>query len=149
MSDNELLSAISEMMDRKLEPIHADIIELKMDVRELQVKVENLEVRVKNLKTDMKGVKSDIKELQTDVKELQTDMKVMQAKMENLEFGMKKMQIRMESDVSPRLQNIESCYLSTYQRYSEGAGQIDSMQMDIDVLKSTVIEHSEKLQRIS
>lgn len=114
MSDNELLLAISDMMDRKLKPIHTDIRELREDVDELQVNVRDLQV-----KTD------------------------------DMQICMKKMQIQMETDFSPRLQNIESCYLSTYQRYSKGVEQIDSMQMDIDVLKSTVIGHSEKLQRIS
>ena len=104
---------------------------------------------IKELQTNVKILQADVKELQTNMGHVQADMEAMQVRMENMEFGMKKMQIRMESDVSPRLQNIESCYLSTYQRYSKGAEQIDSMQMDIDVLKSTVIEHSEKLQRIS
>ena len=97
----------------------------------------------------MSEVKADIAELKTDVRELQLNVRELQVNVGNLQTGMKKLQIRMETDVSPRLQNIESCYLSTYQRYSKGTEQIDSMQMDIDVLKSTVIEHSEKLQRIS
>ncbi|MDE5591326.1 MAG: hypothetical protein K2J60_19645 [Acetatifactor sp.] len=135
MSDNELLLAISDMMDRKLKPIHTDVRELQEDMTEVKADIADLKADVRELQEDMTEVKADIVELQVTVG--------------NLQIGMKKMQIQMETDFSPRLQNIESCYLSTYQRYSKGTEQIDSMQLDIDVLKSTVIEHSEKLQRIS
>ncbi len=170
MSDNELLLAISDMMDRKLKPIHtdvrelqegmaevkADIAEVKADVRELQedmaevkADIEELKADVRELREDMAEVKVDMVNLQVNVRELQVDVRELQVTVGNMQTGMKKMQIQMETDFSPRLQNIESCYLSTYQRYSKGTEQIDSMQLDIDVLKSTVIEHSEKLQRIS
>jgi hypothetical protein len=55
----------------------------------------------------------------------------------------------LENDVLPRLQNIESCYTSTYKRYQSGINQIESMQTDIQILKKVVSEHSEKLQKLA
>lgn len=86
MSDNELLLAISDMMDKKLESIKADIRDIK---------------------------------------------------------------ITQENDILPRLQNIESCYTSTYKRYQSGIAKIEAMQNDIDLMKKVVAEHSEKLRKIS
>lgn len=86
MTDNELLLAISDMMDKKLQPIKEDIKSLK---------------------------------------------------------------IQNENDILPRLQNIESCYTSTYRRYASGIEQLEAMEQDIELLKKVVSEHSEKLQRIS
>lgn len=86
MTDNELLLAISDMMDKKLQPIKEDIKSLKM---------------------------------------------------------------QNENDILPRLQNIESCYTSTYRRYASGVGQLEAIQQDIELLKKVVSEHSEKLQKIS
>ncbi len=86
MTDNELVLAISEMMDKKLKPIKDDIQLLKL---------------------------------------------------------------QNENDILPRLQNIEACYTSTYNRYKSGVSQIDAMQADIDVMKKVIAEHSEKLQKIS
>ncbi len=86
MSDNELLLAISDMMDKKLQPLKDDIQFLKL---------------------------------------------------------------QNENDILPRLQNIEACYTSTYNRYKSGITQIEAMQADIDVIKSVIREHSEKLQKIS
>ena len=43
MGNDELLQAISIMMDEKLEPIRDDIIILKHDIKQLNKKVDKLE----------------------------------------------------------------------------------------------------------
>lgn len=86
MTDNELLLAISNMMDKKLQPIKEDIQFLKL---------------------------------------------------------------QNENEIVPRLQEIESCYTSTYNRYKNGAAQIDQLQLDMDIVKNVISEHSDKLQKIS
>lgn len=97
MTDNELLLAISEMMDRKIGSV-------KNDIRDIKLTMEN----------DIRDIK-----------------------------------LTMENDILPRLQNIESCYTTTYKRYQSGVNQIDAIQGDIDIIKKVVTEHSEKLQKIS
>ena len=37
-----------------------------------------------------------------------------------LDAKLKPVQLLLENDVLPRLQNIESCYTSTYRRYANG-----------------------------
>ena len=59
------------------------------------------------------------------------------------------LKLQNENDILPRLQNIEACYTSTYNRYKSGISQIDAMQADIDVMKSVIREHSEKLQKLA
>lgn len=86
MTDNELLLAMSDMLDKKLKPVND---------------------RLKNI------------------------------------------ELTQENDILPRLQNIEACYTSTFKRYQTGVEQIEGMQIDIDVMKKVIAEHSEKLQKIS
>lgn len=86
MTDNELLLAISEMMDKKIEPI-------KNDIRDTKLFLEN--------------------------------------------------------DVLPRLQNIETCYTSTYRRYSTGIEEMEALKADMEIVKKVVAEHSEKLQKLA
>lgn len=70
-------------------------------------------------------------------------------KLKPLEDRTKNIEILLENDVLPRLQNIESCYTSTYRRYANGINQIESMQADIDIMKKVITEHSEKLQKLA
>lgn len=74
---------------------------------------------------------------------------IMDKKLKPLEDGIRRLELTNENDILPRLQNIESCYTSTYNRYANGVEQIDGTKSDIDILKKVVKEHSEKLQRIS
>ncbi len=62
---------------------------------------------------------------------------------------LKKIEFTQENDILPRLQNIEACYTSTFNRYQTGIEQIEAMQADIDVMKKVIAEHSEKLQKLA
>ena len=122
MSDNELLLAISNMMDKKLKPVN-DRLE----------KIENTQ-------------KNDILPRLDKLESAQKRTELAQKKME---LALKKMALIQENDILPRLQNIEECYISTYERYQSGAMQIEAMQSDIDVIKKVVTGHSGKLQKFA
>lgn len=62
---------------------------------------------------------------------------------------LKKIELTLENSITPRLQTIEACYTSTYNRYQTSVEHIDAMQSDIQVIKSVLREHSDKLQKIS
>lgn len=68
---------------------------------------------------------------------------------ERLEQSQKKIELTLEINILPRLQTIEDCYLSTFERYQSGVGQIEKMQRDVDVIKTTIENHSEMLQRLA
>ena len=89
MTDNELLLAISNMLD---------------------------------------PIKEDIQEIKTRVK---------------------KIEITQENEILPRLNTIESCYTSTFDRYKDSVDDYESLKQDIAIIKKVVAEHSEKLQRLA
>lgn len=67
MVDKEMLEAISQMMDTKLEqtlkPIQDDIAELKSGQKELKNSQEELKNSQEALKNDVRIVKHDVKEI--------------------------------------------------------------------------------------
>lgn len=89
MSDNELLLAISNMLD----PIREDIQEIKTRVKRIEITQEN--------------------------------------------------------EILPRLNTIESCYTSTYDRYKDNVETYETMKQDIAIIKKVIAEHSEKLQKLA
>lgn len=91
MTDNELLLAISDMMDKKLD-----------------AKLNPIENRIKRIEIDL-----------------------------------------LENNVIPRLNTIEACYTSTYDRYKDSVDDYEAIKQDISIMKKVITEHSEKLQRIS
>ena len=90
MTDNELLLAISEMLDKKLD-----------------ARLNPIENRIKRIEVDL-----------------------------------------LESKVIPRLNTIETCYTSTYDRYKDSVEDYEALKQDISIMKKVITEHSEKLQKI-
>jgi len=74
---------------------------------------------------------------------------MMDKKLKPVQDSITQIKITQENDILPRLQNIESCYTSTYNRYANGIEQLDAVIQDIEILKKVVTEHSVKLQAIS
>lgn len=132
MMNNELLlAAISDMLDQKLD----QKLEQKLD-QKLDQKLEPIYGQLASQLAKIDNIEATL------------NNKVL-PKLDKTEQRLKKIECVIENDISPGLQNIESCYMSTYNRYQEGAAEHDAMKLDIQVLKTVVMEHSEKLQKIS
>ena len=91
MTDNELLLAISEMMDKKLD-----------------ARLNPIENRIKRIEVDL-----------------------------------------LENKVIPRLNTIESCYTSTFNRYKDSVEDYEAIKQDIAIIKKVIAEHSEILQKMA
>lgn len=85
----------------------------------------------------------------TDNELLLTISDMLDKKLEPIKNNIHFLKLQNENYILPRLQNIESCYITTYNRYKNGVSQIDTMQDDIDIMKKVITEHSQKLQQIS
>lgn len=75
--------------------------------------------------------------------------KKLDSRLQPIENRLKKIELTLETNVVPRLQNIEACYTDTYDRYKNSVDSYEAMKTDIDILKKVVTEHSEKLKKIS
>ena len=121
MNNAELLVEIEKLLDRKLEEKLDQQLEVKLD-KKLDEKLDA------KFKEELRPIRQDIQELQTAVHD--TNM-------------------RLDVDVVPRLQTIESCYLDTYERYKDGAEDIENLKGDMELVKDILQEHSRELQRMS
>ena len=140
MIDKEMLDAISELLDKKLDEKLEEKLEEKL-AEKLEQKLEQklnqkFDEKLAPIYERLDRVEADVKDLKQTTSDLSEDMRYVKV-------------VLLENDVIPRLNTIESCYVETSKRYLERAEQIDTMQSDIDILKSTAEKHSEILQKIS
>ena len=94
MTDNELLLAISDMMDKKL----------NATLQPIENRLDRIESKVTNI------------------------------------------WLTLENEIRPRLNTIESCYTSTYDRYKDSVEDYEAMRKDIVNVNT---EHSEKLHKLA
>ena len=134
MTDNELLRAISNMLDTKLKPI--------------DIRMERMEGRMERVEGCMDHMDDRMERIEGRMERMEGQLVQISNWMVQIDNRTKKLEVMLEFDIKPRLQNIEACYTSTYDRYKSGVEQIETMQADIDIMKKVLEEHSEKLQKI-
>lgn len=84
-----------------------------------------------------------------DIK-LKAELDPIKNKIDNLKDNMTYIKVNLlENNIIPRLDTIESCYTSTYNRYKNYTEKFEASFMDTEILKKVVSEHSETLKRIS
>lgn len=71
------------------------------------------------------------------------------AKLKTLYYFKYKKYTYKENEIRSDIQLLAENYLPAAKRYEKATAKIDAMQADIDVIKSVIREHSEKLQKIS
>ena len=74
---------------------------------------------------------------------------MMDTKLEPIKADVKNTKMLLENDVLPRLQNIESCYTSTYRRYTSGIEEMRALKADVEIIKKVVADHSEQLKQLA
>ncbi|MDE7246701.1 MAG: hypothetical protein K2N43_02305 [Lachnospiraceae bacterium] len=122
MDEQGLILALSDLLDEKLGGLEQKVDGLEQKVDGLEQKVDGLEQRMDGLEQSMESVQGRVTRIEVDL---------------------------LENNVIPRLNTIEACYTSTYNRYREYSERMETAFTDIDLLKKVVSEHSEKLKRIS
>ena len=152
--NQELLLAISDMLDQKLDekldqkfetelrPIKDDICELKTDVKELRSDVTELQSDVKELQSNMTEVQNDVKELRSDVTELQSDMTKLQENVHGIH-------LYLENEVDYKISLLAENYVPAAKRFEQSASRIDAVEEDVGILKTVVAQHSKMLQQLA
>ena len=80
-------------------------------------------------------LREDIREIKKEVKEVKERVK--------------KIELTQETKILPRLNTIESCYTSTFDRYKDSVEDYEAMKQDISIMKKVIAEHSEKLNKLA
>ena len=73
----------------------------------------------------------------------------MRKDIQDIKSRVKKIELTQENEILPRLNTIESCYTSTYDRYKDSVDDYEIIKQDISIIKKVVTEHSEKLQKLA
>lgn len=140
---NDDLLAISQLLDVKLK---AEIQPIKNEIHTLGNEVQNVRGSLGCLQDEMQDLRSSLNCLQD---EMQVEMQVVHSSLNNLHTQIHQMKLFQENKIMPRLNTIESCYLSTFNRYKDSVEGYEALQADNEIMKKVIMEHSEKLQKLA
>lgn len=134
--EQKLDEKLDQKFDEKLAPINEKFERIDKKFEQIDKRFERIDERFERIDERFDRIEADVKDLKQTTSKLTDDMRYVKV-------------VLLENNVIPRLNTIESCYVEASRRYLERANQIDAMQADIDILKSTVEKHSDLLQKIS
>lgn len=121
MTNEELLVAMSNMMDQrldeKLEPLKKDMSEVKDRVTNIENRVTNIEDRVTDMETQITNIKDRVTNIE----------------------------INIENDIRPGIITLCDAYGTQFDRYSISIESHEKMKTDIEVMKSIVSRHFDLL----
>ncbi len=123
---NDDLLAISQLLD----------VKLKAEIQPIKNEIQNLKGEIQAVKTEIQAVKA---ELQAEIQAVRAD----------LQTQILQMKLFQENVMMPRLNTIEACYLSTYNRYKDSVEGYEALQADNALMKNIIMEHSDKLQKLA
>nr|WP_300834642.1 hypothetical protein [uncultured Acetatifactor sp.] len=178
MTNNELLLAISDLLDVKLkaemqslknelheeiravrDELHAEIQAVKNELHtEIQAVKSELRLEIRAVRDDLhaeiQAVRDELHgEIQAVRDELHAEIQAVRdelyAEIQSLDARVRLLQLNQENVIMPRLDNIESCYTATFRRYQDYGDKMESVCEDVDLLKKVVMSHSEKLQKLA
>lgn len=153
MTNDELLLAMSDMMDTKLagalRPVREDIAELKTDVAGLKTDVAGLKTDVAVLQADVENLKTGMAKLETGVAKLENGVAKLEIGVQKLDDRVTKIELHLENVTDRNIKILAENYVPATKRFEEVTLQIPDMQCDIEVLKNVTAEHSILLGKIS
>ncbi|WP_300804264.1 hypothetical protein [uncultured Acetatifactor sp.] len=132
MTDNELLLALSGMLDKKLK---AELQPIKNELQTMKDDIAGMKGEIADIKNEIAGMKGEIASIKSNMLIMQNEIRQIKLCQENI--------------ILPRLDTIESCYSDTFNRYRTYADKMDSVFEDVELLKTVVTHHSEKLQKLA
>ena len=157
MTDNELLLAMSDLMDAKLksalesglQPIKDDIRDLKIDVENMDTRLGEVEVRLGDMDTRLGEVEVRLGDMDTRLGEVEVRLGEVDTHLGELDTQVRYMALHIENVTDKNIQLLAENYVPAAKQYERASVQIDAMEADIDLLKKVVTSHSEKIQKLA
>ena len=142
MTNEELLVAMSNMMDQrldeKLEPLKKDMSEVKERVTNIENRVTNIEDRVTNIENRVTNIEDRVTNIENRVTNMETQITNIKDRVTNIELN-------IENDIRPGIITLCDAYGTQFDRYSISIESHEKMKTDIEVMKSIVSRHFDLL----
>lgn len=131
MTNEELLVAMSNMMDQKLGSTVSDMVDQKLKATMSDMMEQKLDEKLEPLKKDMSEVKDRVTNMETQIT--------------NIKDRVTNIELNIENDIRPGIITLCDAYGTQFDRYSISIESHEKMKTDIEVMKSIVSRHFDLL----
>ena len=97
----------------------------------------------------LKPIESRLDKIELRLDKIEARLDSVESRLDSVESRLDTIELVLENDIRPRLNTIEACYTSTFNRYKNSVDSYEAMESDIDIMKKVITEHSIKLQKLA
>ena len=91
---------------------------------------------------------TELQPIKEDIRSLKTDVQVLKEKVQDLQSRVHALELHMENVTDRNIQLLAEDYMPAAARYETAISQMETMKMDIEIIKKVVIKHSQKIQAL-
>ena len=154
MTDQELLQAIGQVVEAKIEPLRQDICELKEQVGHLESRMDHLESRmdrleerVGRLESRMDSLESRMDSLEETVGSLKTTVAGLESRVGTLEEQMTCVRVYMDTELDRTLKLLLEGQQAVWDR-AVPPERYDALEVRTSALEMAVKQHSQEIQEL-
>ena len=140
MTDQELLQAIGQVVEAKLDPVRQDICELKGSVQRLDGRMDRLELNMDRLDGRMDRLESRIKQLELGMDKLKN-------RTEELEEKVNGIRIYMDTEQKRTMNLLLEGQQALWDRFVPNE-EYDPLKDRTEVLELVVKRHSQEIREL-
>ncbi len=134
---HEDLAAISHLVDSRLD----------FKLKPFEEKFDSIENRLDSIEGRLDSIESRLDSHDEKFASIERRLDSHDEMFASINYRLKRIEVDLlENNVIPRLNTLESCYMSTYDRYRNHAKQMEKVFDDVELLKGAVEKHSNILQ---
>ncbi len=150
--DQEMLHAISDLLDQKLVPVHESLGALEKGQTELrdrfdglETRFDGLETRFDGLETRFDGLETRFDGLETRFDGLETRFDGLEAKVDRLDERVTGIELTLENDIKPNIKILAEGVMQNterIERIEKKLEKLDGIEANVDILMTAVRSHS-------
>lgn len=144
MTNEELLVAMSDMMDEKIRRSMSDMMDEKIQ-RSMS---DLMDAKLEPLKNDMTEVKDRVTNIEGQVVDLKNRVTNIEGQVADLKDRVTSIEVDMENVVKPGIVELCTAYHTEYEKYRIVNEDYDRMTSKVGAMETVVSEHSEQISEI-
>ena len=155
MTDNELLKAISDIVQTQMQPLKNDVQEVHADVQSSRADMRKIQEEVKSFNTDLQVFKAELQNFKAELQNFKSELKVVKEDVHNLKENVQKLDQRMtilemmvENVTNKNIQRVAEGHLDLNRKLDEALrldAEREMIALRINVLEGDVKMLKEKI----
>jgi len=108
MENNELLQAISNMMDQKLDPVKNEIQDMKGEIQTIKGEVQIMKGEIQTIKGEVQTMKGEIQDMKGEIQDMKGEIQDMKGEIQTIKEDQAAMKSELQMQIKRTEQNLRT-----------------------------------------